>query len=165
MCSNVSAYYTVLGSPRKITLTLSLILGNSFSFLSDFRFNSVYQECLSVEVKFPLGILQILGNGLSKCRVFVFINYRNFFLSACKTDVENLMTKSLLLKIDDHFVYSSLRSFLIEASPAPARKFILEFFIKQFTQGLVFIVWAVLLIFAEKELRGMRVIFKYLIVY
>ncbi len=61
LCSNVSAYYTVLGSPRKITLTIKLnSWGILFLFYLSLDLILFYQERLSVEVKFPLGILQIL---------------------------------------------------------------------------------------------------------
>lgn len=61
LCSNVSAYYMVLGSPRKITLTIKFNSWEFFFFYLILGLILVYQECLSVEVKFPLGIFQILG--------------------------------------------------------------------------------------------------------
>lgn len=49
LCSNVSAYYTVLGSPRKITLTIKFnSWGILFLFYLILGLILVYQECLEL---------------------------------------------------------------------------------------------------------------------
>ncbi|STG51855.1 Uncharacterised protein [Escherichia coli] len=61
LCSNVSAYYTVLGSPRKITLTIKFNSWKFFFFLSDLDLIFVYQERLSVEGKISIRYSSNIG--------------------------------------------------------------------------------------------------------